>query len=311
MVIQEQSSPAIMDELVITAGSSTAAGGRPENEDAVLVVELPPSGDGVSRLDAGYLVAVADGMGGHQRGEVASRLAIETIARVVQEDPGADTALLLKQAFRRANEVIHQDSQGVDAAATMGTTLVAAVIRGKYLAIANVGDSRAYLSRANQLNQITRDHSLVGEQMSQGTLSADEAKKSPNRNILMHALGHRPKLDSKLPDIFELVLLAEDRLLLCSDGFYDVVSEEDFVTFLATRSPEEAAAALVDVALERGTTDNVSAVVVHVEAAKTVAARDRELVTGDERRSSQVVILVVLVGVLFFVAIVVAALMLL
>lgn len=308
MVVQEQASKEAIEELVLTAGSSTANGGRPQNEDAVLVMELPASGEGLSRVEAGYLLAVADGMGGHERGEVASRIAIETLAAVVREDLGADTALLLKQAFRRANEAIHEEGQGSTKGANMGTTLVAAVVRGKYLTVANVGDSRAYLSRAHQLNQISRDHSLVNEQVSQGKLSADQARSSPNRNILMHALGHRPKLDSKLPDIFELVLLAEDQLILCSDGFFDVLSDEDMLALLSNRSPDEAAASLVQEATERGTTDNVSAVVLQVDAGKAIAAREHELATADEGRGSQVVLLVILLGVVVFVAILVAAL---
>ncbi|MGI8644625.1 MAG: PP2C family protein-serine/threonine phosphatase [Thermomicrobiales bacterium] len=306
MVVEQQVAPAVIDELVITAGSRTAAAGRLENEDAVLVLDLPAlAGDAGS--EPGYLLAVADGMGGHERGEVASQLAIETLASVVRESSETDTAALLKQAFRRANEAIFADGHGDGDTGGMGTTLVTAVVRGKYLTIANVGDSRAYLLRSRRINQITRDHSLVGEQVARGKLSAEEARESPRRNILMQALGHRPKLDAKMPDIFELVLLAEDRLLLCSDGFYDVVGDDDFVSVLSSGEPELAASSLVDVAIERGTSDNVSAVVVQVEAAKELVAREREAAAVPEGRGSQVVLLVILLGVVLFIAIVIGA----
>src|SRR5690606_39851500 len=98
-----------------------------------------------------------------------------------------------------------------DAGDLMGTTLVAAVLRGKYATIASVGDSRAYLVRANALTQITRDHSQVEAEVASGRLSAAEAKRDPRRNILTHALGQKPKLDTKLPEIFELTLLPQDR----------------------------------------------------------------------------------------------------
>lgn len=310
MVVEHQVASAIIDELVVTTGSMTAAAGRPDNEDSILCVDLPAL-NGSEGQEPGYLVAVADGMGGHERGEVASKLAVETLGEVVRASSENDLALLLKQAFRRANETIYQDGQRDGESSGMGTTLVAAILRGKYVTIANVGDSRAYLLRSNRLNQITRDHSLVNEQVLRGKLSAGEARESPRRNILMQALGHRPKLDAKMPDIFELVLLDEDRLLLCSDGFYDVVTDDDMASLLASGDASSAALTLVNVAIERGTSDNVSAVVLHVEAAKAIAARERQAVPVPEGRSSQVVLIVILLGVVLFVAIVISALTLL
>jgi protein phosphatase len=310
MVVEHQVASAIIDELVVTTGSMTAAAGRPDNEDSILCVDLSAL-NGSGGQEPGYLVAVADGMGGHERGEVASKLAVETLGEVVRASSENDLALLLKQAFRRANETIYQDGQRDGESSGMGTTLVAAILRGKYVTIANVGDSRAYLLRSNRLNQITRDHSLVNEQVLRSKLSAGEARESPRRNILMQALGHRPKLDAKMPDIFELVLLDEDRLLLCSDGFYDVVTDDDMASLLASGDASSAALTLVNVAIERGTSDNVSAVVLHVEAAKAIAARERQAVPVPEGRSSQVVLIVILLGVVLFVAIVISALTLL
>ena len=307
MVIEQQLTSPVTDELVITTGSTSAAGGRTVNEDMVLILDLPAA-SGDAGPEARCLVAVADGMGGHDQGEVASKLAIETLADVVRGSAEPDAAVLLKQAFRHANESIFRKGEGSAEGGAMGTTLVAALLRGKYVTIANVGDSRAYLLRSNRLNQITRDHSLVSEQVSRGQLSPTEARTSPRRNILMQALGQRGKLDPKMPDVFELVLLAEDRLLLCSDGLYDIIGDDDVTTVLMQREPAAAAASLVDAAVERGATDNVSTVVLRAEAAKSIAAREREAATVADGRGSQTGVLVIVLGVILFVAIVIVAL---
>src|SRR5262249_40657672 len=156
-----------------------------------------PVGTGGETSEGGFLLAVADGMGGYQRGELASRIAIDTMQEMFAEDPGADVALLLKQAFRRANERIYENGLANGPSAMMGTTLIVVATRGKYATIASIGDSRAYLARANRLTQITKDHSLVAEQVARGSMTEAEARESPHRNILTHALGHRSKLDSK------------------------------------------------------------------------------------------------------------------
>jgi serine/threonine protein phosphatase PrpC len=254
--------------LRIIVGSATDVGGRPENEDAVHVSELPPIPTGDETSEGGFLLAVADGMGGYQRGEVASKLAIETVRTMFAEDPGADVALLLKQAFRRANEQIYENGLATGPSAMMGTTLIVAATRGKYATIASIGDSRAYLARANRLTQITKDHSLVAEQVARGSMTEAEARESPHRNILTHALGHKPKLDSKMPNIFEITMLPEDRLLICTDGFFDVVPDDDMLRILLAHPAEEAAQVLVQTAVERGTSDNVSAVVAAVQPAR-------------------------------------------
>lgn len=266
-------------QLRIVVASATDVGGRGSNEDAVAVEQLAPIGSGEGALEGGYLAVLADGMGGYQRGEVASEMAIEVIRDMFAADPGADTALLLKQAFRRANERIYENGQGAVPPQMMGTTLVVAAVRGKYATIANIGDSRAYLARANRLTQITKDHSLVADQVANGTITEDEARESPHRNILTHALGHRAKLDAKMPNIFELTLLPEDRLLLCTDGFYDVVPGTDLLNVLLTNDAEPATKRLVELAKERGTSDNVSAVVVEILPAREPVAIRTE-VTG-------------------------------
>jgi protein phosphatase len=168
---------------------------------------------------------------------------------------------LLKQAFRRANDQVFAGWQGQGQAQMMGTTLIASIIRGKYATVASIGDSRAYLVRAGRAQQITRDHTLVADQVAQGLMTPEEARDSPHRNIVLHALGHRQKLDSRLPNVFEFTLLEDDRLIICSDGFNDVVPDEDLARIVLETPTDRVADRLVSVAKERGTSDNVSAIV--------------------------------------------------
>ncbi|MDP9354019.1 MAG: protein phosphatase 2C domain-containing protein [Chloroflexota bacterium] len=299
------------NEVRIAVGAATDAGGRDGNEDAVLIAEIPPVARGAEIADAGTLMALADGMGGHQRGEVASKLAIETVQAALVSNPHTDMALLLKQAFREANRTIFRNGREAGDGAMMGTTLVVAATRGKYVTIANVGDSRAYLVRANRLTQITQDHSLVAEQVSQGTLTQQEARESPHRNIVTHALGQREKLDQKMPNIFELTLLPEDRLLLCSDGFYDVVEDDDFVSVLLRNDPDSAARRLVELANERGTTDNVSAVVAEVTPVRVLEPVLAGAGADRGGLGTYLVPALVLLGAVVFIALVILALALL
>lgn len=308
MIERAQPSSLVVD-VNLNVGLATDTGGRPANEDRVHASELARSTDPSGSGAVGYLLAVADGMGGHQKGEVASKLAIEAVVNTVGQDPGPDPAAVLKQAFRTANETIFagadEDGGGDD---RMGTTLVAAVLRGKYATIASVGDSRAYLVRANALTQITRDHSLVEAEVASGKLSAAEAKQSPRRNILTHALGQKPKLDTRLPEIFELTLLPQDRLLLCTDGFYDVIEDREYVRTLLEFDPSAAAKQLISLAVERGTTDNVSAVV--VEALPTrVQAQILQEAPASRRglTTSQIFILVLATAVIIVLVVLLVA----
>lgn len=295
-----------MREVEIVVGGASEVGGRETNQDTYLVRQLTAAGP--SENGQAFLIAVADGMGGYQDGDIASRTATDLLQDLFAREMPQDIAAALKQAFRRANDAIYQRSQVEGTNGPMGTTLVAAVIQGPYATIASVGDSRAYLVRANQLTQVTQDHSLVAEQISQGALSESDARRSPQRNILTHALGHRDQLDRKMPGIFEITLLPEDRLFLCSDGFYDVLQTEDYVRELVNPNANDAAAALATLAVERGASDNVTAVVAVVQP--SLASVQRELIAADVagRRPSLLVpilisLLIVLIAagaILFF-----------
>lgn len=271
-------------------------GGRDNNEDAILLEAIAPRTD---LPTGGWVLAVADGMGGHADGEMASNLAIQTLRKSLTESAQPDAALALKQAYRQANDSIFT-AGGEATDQHPGTTLVSAIVRGKYVTIANVGDSRAYLMRANQLTQITQDHSVVAEQVAAGVLDANSERESPLRNRLTAALGTKPELERRLPAIYELVLLPEDRLLLCSDGFYDVLQSNDYLHLMTSEDAQGSALALTDLAIQRHTTDNVSAIVLAVGSSlatmqRAEIARDLAEHRGDKGASILVPVIVLII----------------
>lgn len=246
-------------------GAATDAGRvRPENEDA-FVTEGP-------------IFAVADGMGGHLAGEVASEMAVATLKqRLVGRTAPTDVAAII-DAVRRANAEIH-DAAGASAERRgMGTTLTALAVLngqadgGERLALVNVGDSRAYVLRAGQLHQLSVDHSYVQELISSGQLDAADARTHPHRNIVTRALG----IDRTVHvDAWTLPLVTGDRFLLCSDGLVDEVVDDAIAEVLLTvEDPQQVAAQLVAMANRHGGRDNTTVVVVDV--VEGGAAPDRE-----------------------------------
>jgi serine/threonine protein phosphatase PrpC len=218
-------------------------------------------GDEVQCRAKGVLVLVADGMGGHNAGEVASREAVERVTAEYYAHPGDDVGESLKHAFGAANQALSEMAEADPAMAGMGTTLVAAAIREGKATVANVGDSRAYLLRGNRLAQITVDHSWVEEQIQAGALTRQQAKRHPQRNLITRALGTRPRVDV---DLFEVKLRNGDLLLLCTDGLSGQVSDQRIAQIAHGAPPAEAAAGLVGQANAEGGVDNVSVVLVQV-----------------------------------------------
>ncbi|MEZ4523831.1 MAG: PP2C family serine/threonine-protein phosphatase [Thermomicrobiales bacterium] len=240
-----------MEESRLVVGTKSEAGNvRERNEDLVYFNRLENAGDDT------YVLAVADGMGGYDRGDVASQLAIDALLERLNTLDTDDSALVLKQAYRRANEEIFEGGVSQGEENMMGTTLVAGLIRGNELSLANVGDSRGYLLRAGALTQVTQDHSLIAEQVRMGVLTEEEARSSQHRNIITRALGHRERVDV---DVFELTLLPEDRLLLSTDGVHDYLEEDDIRDVLLELPPDEAPGELIERALANGSTDNLTA----------------------------------------------------
>lgn len=246
----------------ITAFGLTDVGKRREsNEDDFL-------------LEPGHGVyAVADGMGGHAAGEIASRLAIETLQEVLQRDGSGngpmtveDAAEWLRGAVVEANRRIcdsirlHEERRG------MGTTVVALVHSGDDAVVGHVGDSRLYLLRGNELLRMTSDHSWVNEQVKLGLMNDDTAQRHPMRNIVTRALGSRPDV---LVDLTSLQVRAGDVFLLCSDGLNTMLSDEQIheVVIDHRHDPEAACRALVAEANRHGGEDNVTVVVARVAEA--------------------------------------------
>jgi protein phosphatase len=227
------------------AGLSDVGRVRAHNEDAVLL--SPP------------LFAVADGLGGHEAGEVASTIAIEALMEVA---PARADAKALGRAARTANRAVIDAAKDGVGREGMGTTLTAAVVDGSRIAVAHVGDSRAYLLHDGVLERVTEDHSMVADMIRQGTLSEEESRDHPNRSVITRALGS----DSNMyADTFEVTASLGDMLLLCSDGLTGMLTDQQIAETLgAYRDPETAARALVDAANAAGGQDNVSVVVVEI-----------------------------------------------
>jgi PPM family protein phosphatase len=237
---------------VLRSGSATDVGRvRPINQD------MP--------LERPNLYAVADGMGGHVGGEVAARVAVETLDRAFEREPTVDG---LREAFSEANAAVWHESQNNEGLRGMGTTLTAvALVGGKeghdILALANVGDSRAYVYSDGHLFQVTADHSLAEERMRHGEISEAEAAVHPQRHILTRALGVSSDV---LTDMWELQLRTGDRVLLCSDGLSNEVGMNEMADVLGdVRDPGEAAGRLVDAANEHGGADNITVIIVDVQ----------------------------------------------
>ncbi len=233
-------------------GSRTEIGNvREHNEDSLTV--LPP------------LFAVADGMGGHEAGEVASEITINTLNDLAPQSADAEA---LARAVVAANlNVIKAPSQGVGREG-MGTTLTAAILEKERLVIAQVGDSRAYLLHNGSLQQLTRDHSLMADMIEAGQLTEAEARVHPNRSVITRAIGSDPHMQ---PDLYELNVETGDRLLLCSDGICGMIEDHEIASIMRQASSAQSCAdQLVEAALAAGGFDNATAVVVDVEGFKAV-----------------------------------------
>ena len=224
---------------------------RDHNEDTFGI------GEGEPAEQMGELLVVCDGMGGHAAGEVASKIAVDTILAVYYGDPSADRPQALEEAFEQANAQIFARGQG-----SMGTTGVAALLHHDALHIANVGDSRAYLVRDGEIRQLSRDHSFVGDQVAAGLITPDQARLSPHRNVITRALGYQPEVSV---DLFRLPLQIGDAIVLSSDGMHGLVLDEEILQLVTTLPPEQAVQQLIDLANSRGGTDNITVAIAQVE----------------------------------------------
>jgi serine/threonine protein phosphatase PrpC len=254
------------EDVDIEAYARTDAGPvREQNEDSMLVDH------------EGGVFIVADGMGGHAAGEIASALAVRTVHKILvgHEDPDetrlvrdvdqVDTADLLRERLRyamnQASVVIRKESESRPDTRGMGTTVVVLVIEGEQAHLAHVGDSRAYLWRAGRLMRLTRDHTVVQQEIDAGRLTPELARLVPHKHILTQSVGYHGPVE---PDTATRWLEKGDLFILCSDGVTDPL-DDDAITAVLEKSPQDLVAeALVDAALKAGGEDNVTVVAVAV-----------------------------------------------
>ena len=218
------------------------------------------------------LFVVADGMGGANAGEVASRRAVDVFSRGL--GASGDDQQRLAEAVAVANQEIHLDAQGDSSHRGMGTTVTAALVGEDSVSIAHVGDSRAYLIRGNKIERLTRDHTLVDELVRQGRLTEEQAAEHPQRSIITRALGPEPNVEV---DTFTVELVDGDTILLCSDGLTGMVSEQLLLeTVSSSRSLAAAAKSLIRKANEAGGRDNITVVIAKIGAASLGSAKSTE-----------------------------------
>ena len=226
---------------------------REVNEDNIRVIRPTDPNELAKR---GILVVVADGMGGHSAGEIASRLAVEVVVQRYADDtkePGKALARSVEQANRVIIDAASKDARY----AGMGTTCTALLLRGSLAYCAHVGDSRLYLVRGNDIFLMTEDHSAVMDLVKQGTITAAEARHHPDKNVIVRALGGRNDVEVATWEK-PLSLRPGDTFLMCSDGLYDLVEDNELYDALRGALPQLACERLVELARQRGGPDNIT-----------------------------------------------------
>ncbi|MCD7866485.1 MAG: Stp1/IreP family PP2C-type Ser/Thr phosphatase [Clostridiales bacterium] len=228
---------------------------REMNQDYFFLSEEP-----VGRLP--NLFIVADGMGGHKAGEFASRCAVETMAAAARTAQDADAVGVLTACVTQANAELNRYAQQHPETKGMGTTIVAAVLNGRHLTTVNVGDSRLYLI-GDDIRQITRDHSLIQEMVRMGEMDEESARIHPDKNIITRAVGVSPFVET---DIFETDVEPGERILLCSDGLTNMVSDETILQILNDdRDLDEKTEYLIELANNNGGRDNITVIIIDPE----------------------------------------------
>jgi len=206
------------------------------------------------------LFIVADGMGGHKAGEYASKTAVETIVEYIGNDDSGLLVAAIKKAIGEANKRILKESIIDIEKEGMGTTIVAAAIKGDKLIAANVGDSRLYIINESGITQVTTDHSLVEEMIRSGRIARSEARNHPDKNKITRAVGVFPNVDV---DFFETKVAPGDTVLLCTDGLTNMVEDEEIKKIvLGQRDIVEKTQTLIEVANKNGGTDNITALLI-------------------------------------------------
>jgi serine/threonine protein phosphatase PrpC len=229
---------------------------RSQNEDSHAVWMPEDKG---ARERQGVLLVVCDGMGGSQAGEVASRLAVDTVLATFRDANGLAPEEEIRHALEEANRIVHQRSLADAERHGMGTTCTAAVVRGREVYLAQVGDSRAYLVRHGRIQQLTRDHSLVAQLVERRELTPEEARIDPRRNVVTRSIGVSETVEVDAIRL-DAPLESGDTLLLCSDGLHGQVMDDELAATVTGRDLDQASKDLIKLANERGGPDNITVV---------------------------------------------------
>jgi protein phosphatase len=245
---------------------------RENNEDKFDWLEPDDAGLLAAR---GRLYAVADGMGGHAAGQIASEIALKTVLRSFFSSRSGEPSAALAESIRAANALVWETGHRIPGRSGMGTTVTALVVHEDRALIGQVGDSRAYLLRDGAIERITEDHSWVAEQVKARLMTEEQAERSPYRNVITRSIGAEETVE---PDLFELTLQPGDRFLLCSDGLSGVVTPEEMKEAMESGSPSVAAWRLIDLANDRGGPDNVTCMILRIGEIVV----DPEAETGEE-----------------------------
>ena len=231
---------------------------RENNEDKFDFYEVS---DPTMLATRGNVYAVADGMGGHAAGQIASEMALKNVITSYYNSPTEDIPTSLLESITFANEQIHNLSVAVHERSGMGTTLTVTVVVEDRVYVGQVGDSRAYLIRDDAIRQITFDHSFVAEQVRAGIMTEEEAESSPYRNIITRSMGTQYNVE---PDVFVEEAIPGDIWVLCSDGLTGHVKDDEIRLVASTQSPCETARQLIELANSRGGRDNITVFCFHI-----------------------------------------------
>jgi serine/threonine protein phosphatase PrpC len=226
---------------------------------------------GYFKTSGEILAIVADGMGGHASGEIASRMAVEIINEIYSKERADKDGLeALKSAFQVANFTILQKSLGQEGLKGMGTTATALVLEDGQALVGHMGDSRAYLFRDSTITQLTKDHSLVERMVDQGLLNREEATHHPQRNVIYKTLG--VNMDGEVDLMGPIPIRIDDIFLLCSDGLTNLVTDQELLAIVTKQSPQRACEMLIELANQRGGHDNITVQILKLGKTKGVLA---------------------------------------
>ena len=217
-----------------------------------------------SQLSIDLLLVVCDGMGGSNAGEVASALAAEIVVRELTSAPTEDLPTAIARAIEAANHEVWTQSRAKPECSGMGTTCTLLALRAGVALVGHVGDSRAYLVRAQRAHLVTRDHSLVADLVERGQITVDQARTDPRRNVVTRSVGVAPDVEVDVTAAGD-TLKPGDAIVLCSDGLHGVVTDAEIAAIVSAEAPEEACVSLIALANERGGPDNITVAIAQVE----------------------------------------------